>query len=220
MRLILLGPPGAGKGTQAQAICERYGIPQISTGDMLRAAVAAGSELGRKAKAAMDSGGLVADDIIIGLVQERIQQPDCANGFLFDGFPRTLAQAEALRGAGVTIDAVVEIVVPDDEIVKRLSGRRTHPGSGRVYHVQYNPPKVEGRDDVTGDPLVQRDDDKEATIRNRLANYHAQTEVLSSFYGSLGERGEANAPELIKVDGTQSIDGVRQSILEQLKTLE
>jgi adenylate kinase len=220
MRLILLGPHGAGKGTQAQAICKRYGIPQISTGDMLRAAVSAGSELGRKAKAAMDSGGLVADDIIIGLVKERIAQRDCANGFLFDGFPRTLAQAEAMREAGVAIDGVVEIVVPDDDIVSRLSGRRSHPGSGRVYHVHYNPPKVEGRDDVTGEPLVQRDDDKEATIRNRLANYHAQTEVLSSYYGSLAEQGSEDAPTLIRVDGTQAIDGVRQSILEELKRIE
>ena len=220
MRLILLGPPGAGKGTQAQAICERYQIPQISTGDMLRAAVAAGSELGRQAKAAMDAGGLVADDVIIGLVQERIRQPDCANGFLFDGFPRTLAQAEALRESGVAIDGVVEIVVPDDEIVSRLSGRRSHPGSGRVYHVVYNPPEVEGRDDVTGEPLVQRDDDKEETIRNRLANYHAQTEVLSSFYGSLAERGGEDAPRLIRVDGTQAIGAVRTSILEELARLE
>jgi adenylate kinase len=220
MRLILLGPPGAGKGTQAQAICERYQIPQISTGDMLRAAVAAGSELGRKAKAAMDAGGLVADDIIIGLVQERIAEPDCANGFLFDGFPRTLAQAEALREAGVTIDGVVEIVVPDDDIVNRLSGRRSHPGSGRVYHVVFNPPKVEGRDDVTGEPLVQRDDDKESTIRNRLANYHAQTEVLSSFYGSLAAGGAADAPTLIRVDGTQKIDAVRESILKELQQLD
>lgn len=220
MRLILLGPPGAGKGTQAQAICERYQIPQISTGDMLRAAVAAGSDLGLKAKAAMDSGGLVADDVIIGLVQERIQQPDCANGFLFDGFPRTVAQAEALRQAGVAIDGVVEIVVPDDDIVNRLSGRRSHPGSGRVYHVVFNPPTVDGLDDVTGEPLVQRDDDKEETIRNRLTNYPAQTEVLSSFYGSLAERGGGGAPRLIRVDGTQGIDDVRRSILAELEKLE
>ena len=217
MRLILLGPPGAGKGTQAQSISERYGIPQISTGDMLRAAVAAGSELGLKAKAAMDAGGLVADGVIIGLVKERIEDADCANGFLFDGFPRTLAQAEALRAAGVAIDGVVEIVVPDDEIVKRLSGRRSHPGSGRVYHVVYNPPKVEGVDDVTGEPLIQRDDDREETIRNRLATYHEQTEVLSSFYGSI--EGE-DAPKLIRVDGTQSIDGVKASISEELAKLE
>ena len=217
MRLILLGPPGGGKGTQAQAICQRYGIPQISTGDMLRAAVAAGSALGRQAKAAMDAGGLVADEVIIGLVAERIREPDCANGFLLDGFPRTLAQAEALREAGVGIDAVVEIAVPDGEIVNRLSGRRSHPGSGRVYHVVFNPPKVEGRDDVTGEPLVQRDDDREETIRRRLVNYHAQTEVLASFYGSMAERGVAGAPVLITVDGTQSIDAVRQSILSELE---
>ena len=217
MRLILLGPPGAGKGTQAQSICERYGIPQISTGDMLRAAVAAGSELGLKAKAAMDAGGLVADDVIIGLVRERIAEPDCANGFLFDGFPRTVAQAEAMESAGVAIDGVVEIVVPDDDIVKRLSGRRSHPGSGRVYHVVYNPPRVEGVDDVTGEPLIQRDDDKEETIRNRLATYHEQTEVLSSFYGSLEG---ADAPKLIRVDGTRSIDGVKASIAEELAKLE
>jgi len=219
MKLILLGPPGAGKGTQAQAICERYGIPQISTGDMLRAAVVAGSPLGRQAKAAMDAGGLVADEIIIGLVQERILVPDCANGFLLDGFPRTVAQAEALINAGVDIDAVVEIVVPDGEIVQRLAGRRSHPGSGRVYHVVFNPPKVAGRDDVTGEPLVQRDDDREETIRRRLATYHAQTAVLASFYGALAERGVPGAPTLVTVDGTQSIDAVRRSILDELAKL-
>jgi adenylate kinase len=216
MRLILLGPPGAGKGTQARYICEKYGIPQISTGDMLRAAVAAGSELGRQAKVVMDAGELVSDDIIIGLVKERITEPDCEPGFLFDGFPRTLAQAEAMRQAGVGIDAVVEISVPDDDIVMRLSGRRSHPGSGRVYHVTFNPPKVEGKDDVTGEPLVHRDDDKEATIRNRLATYHAQTEVLTTFYGDLEAQGAADAPKLIKVDGTQSIEGVKQETLAEL----
>jgi adenylate kinase len=216
MRLILLGPPGAGKGTQARFICERYGIPQISTGDMLRAAVAAGSKLGRQAKAVMDSGGLVSDDIIIGLVKERITKPDCASGFLFDGFPRTLAQAEAMREAGVSIDAVVEIAVPDDEIVARLSGRRSHPGSGRVYHVRFNPPKVEGKDDITGEPLVHRDDDKEDTIRNRLATYHAQTEVLTSFYGNLEAKCASDAPKLITVDGTQSIDAVREQAIAAL----
>jgi adenylate kinase len=213
MRLILLGPPGAGKGTQARGICENYGIPQISTGDMLRASVAAGTELGLKAKAAMDAGDLVADEVIIGLVKDRIAQPDCARGFLFDGFPRTLAQAEAMRDAGVAIDAVVEIVVPDDDIVKRLSGRRSHPASGRVYHVVHNPPRVEGKDDVTGEQLIQRDDDKEETIRNRLATYHAQTEVLSSFYETL------DGTELIQVDGAQSIDGVRTAIAEELRKL-
>lgn len=216
MRLILLGPPGAGKGTQARFICERYGIPQISTGDMLRAAVAAGTELGRQAKTVMDSGGLVSDDIIIGLVKERIQQPDCAAGFLFDGFPRTVAQAQAMRDAAVKIDAVVEISVPDDDIVKRLSGRRSHPGSGRVYHVVFNPPKVEGKDDVTGEPLVHRDDDREDTIRNRLATYHAQTEILTSFYGDLQAKSAPDAPKLITVDGTQSIDAVRDQAIAAL----
>ena len=219
MRLILLGPPGAGKGTQARFICEKYSIPQISTGDMLRAAVAAGTELGKQAKAVMDSGGLVSDDIIIGLVKERITQPDCESGFLFDGFPRTQAQAEAMREANVNIDAVVEIAVPDDDIVSRLSGRRSHPGSGRVYHVTFNPPKVEGIDDVTGEPLVHRGDDKEDTIRNRLSTYHAQTEVLVDFYGKLEAAGEAGAAKFIKVDGTQSIDGVKEQALAELAKL-
>jgi adenylate kinase len=216
MRLILLGPPGAGKGTQAKFICEQYRIPQISTGDMLRAAVAAGSELGRKAKAVMDSGALVSDDIIIGLVKERIAQGDCVHGFLFDGFPRTLAQAEATRAAGVKIDAIVEIEVPDDEIVKRMSGRRAHLPSGRTYHVAFNPPKVEGRDDVTGEPLVQRDDDREETVRKRLAAYHAQTEVLSSFYGALAASGAKDAPVFVKVDGTRGIEQVKAAILDRL----
>ncbi|MBD3854515.1 MAG: adenylate kinase [Acidobacteria bacterium] len=219
MRMILLGPPGAGKGTQARFICERYKIPQISTGDMLRAAVAAGSELGKQAKTVMDSGGLVSDDIIIGLVKERITEPDCASGFLFDGFPRTLAQAEAMRDAGVDIDAVVEIAVPDDEIVARLSGRRSHPGSGRVYHVTFNPPKVEGVDDITGEPLVHRGDDREETIRNRLGNYHTQTEVLASYYGDLEAKGGAGVPKLIKVDGTQAIEAVRDEALTELDKL-
>jgi len=216
MKLILLGPPGAGKGTQAKFICERFGIPQISTGDMLRAAIAAGTELGRQAKSVMDAGALVSDEIIIGLVKERIAQGDCANGFLFDGFPRTLAQAEATRAAGVRIDAIVEIVVPDDEIVRRMSGRRAHIPSGRTYHVIFNPPKVEGKDDVTGEPLVQRDDDREATVRARLAAYHAQTEVLSSFYGTLAASGAADAPAFITVDGTQAIDRVKAAILDGL----
>ena len=216
MRLILLGPPGAGKGTQARFICEKYGIPQISTGDMLRAAVAAGTELGKQAKAVMDSGGLVSDDIIIGLVKERITQPDCESGFLFDGFPRTQAQAEAMRDANVNIDAVVEIAVPDNDIVSRLSGRRSHPGSGRVYHVTFNPPKVEGVDDDTGEPLVHRADDKEDTIRNRLSTYHAQTEVLVDFYGKLEAAGETGAAKFIKVDGTQSIDGVKDEAMAEL----
>jgi adenylate kinase len=194
MRLILLGPPGAGKGTQAAHICDKLGIPQISTGDMLRAAVKAGTELGLMAKAKMDAGDLVSDDIIIGLVKERIAQPDCVDGFLFDGFPRTLAQAEAMQEAGVDIDGVIEIAVPDDEIVRRMSGRRVHLASGRSYHVIFNPPKVEGKDDVTGEPLIQRDDDNEKTVRNRLATYHEQTEVLTT------------------IDGAQSIDGVKNAI--------
>ncbi len=219
MRLILLGPPGAGKGTQARFICEAHQIPQISTGDMLRAAVAAGTELGRQAKAVMDSGGLVSDEIIIGLVRERIAQDDCLRGFLFDGFPRTLAQAEATRAAGVPIDAVVEIQVPDDDIVSRMSGRRIHPASGRTYHVRFNPPKAEGIDDVTGEPLIQRDDDREDTVRRRLDAYHAQTEVLARFYQGLGEQDDGDAPEYITVDGTRSIDGVRDAILETLAAM-
>jgi len=217
MRLILLGPPGAGKGTQARYICERFGVPQISTGDMLRAAVAAGTELGRQAKAVMDAGQLVSDAIIIGLVKERIAKPDCAKGFLFDGFPRTLAQAEATRAARVTIDAIIEIRVPDDEIVRRMSGRRVHLASGRTYHVVFNPPKVEGRDDETGEPLVQRDDDREKTVRQRLAAYHAQTAVLSSFYGTLAASGAADAPAFVTVDGMQPIDAVRADILGRLE---
>ncbi len=219
MRLILLGPPGAGKGTQAQYICETFDIPQISTGDMLRAAVKAGTELGKKAKEVMDSGGLVSDDIIIGLVKERIAQDDCNNGFLFDGFPRTQAQAEAIREEGVTLDAVVEIHVPDDEIVKRMGGRRVHPASGRTYHVVFNPPKEEGKDDVTGEPLIQRDDDREETVRERLKVYHDQTQVLTDFYGKMAERGEADAPAYIRVDGTQTIDGVKDEILTKLEAL-
>lgn len=219
MKLILLGPPGAGKGTQARFICETYDIPQISTGDMLRTAVKAGTELGRQAKAVMDAGQLVSDEIIIGLVKERIVEPDCGNGFLFDGFPRTVPQAEALRDAGVTIDAVVEIVVPDDDIVRRMSGRRSHPASGRVYHMEFNPPKEEGKDDVTGEPLVQRDDDQEETVRARLEAYHEQTEVLSEFYGDMAAGGAAGAPVMVNVDGTQSIDGVKEEVLKGLGEL-
>jgi adenylate kinase len=213
MRLILLGPPGAGKGTQAAHICSKLGIPQISTGDMLRAAVKAGTELGLKAKEKMDAGDLVSDDIIIGLVKERITEADCANGFLFDGFPRTLAQAEAMQEAGVDIDAVIEIAVPDDEIVRRMSGRRVHLASGRTYHIVFNPPKVEGKDDVTGEDLIQREDDNEATVRNRLATYHDQTEVLTKFYG------EATGPKLVTVDGTATIDGVKDAISAEIDKL-
>lgn len=213
MRLILLGAPGAGKGTQAQFITEKYGIPQISTGDMLRAAVKAQSELGMQAKQVMDAGGLVSDDIIIGLVKERIQRDDCASGFLFDGFPRTIPQAEAMVEAGVNIDHVVEIDVADEEIVKRLSGRRVHPGSGRIYHVQHNPPQREGLDDETGEPLVQRDDDQEDTVRNRLEIYHSQTSPLIAFYQ--GMSGD-NAPAYHRVSGSGSVDDIRARVFAEL----
>lgn len=216
MRIILLGPPGAGKGTQAQFISKEYDIPQISTGDMLRAAIKEGSELGKKAKDIMNAGGLVSDDLIINLVKERIAKPDCANGCIFDGFPRTIPQAQALADAGVTIDHVIEISVPDDEIVKRLSGRRQHPGSGRVYHVDHNPPKQEGLDDVTGEALIQREDDKESTIRDRLATYHEQTSTLVGFYQDKAKEDD-NAPSYNKFDGTQGIDEVKQQILSVLK---
>ena len=214
-RIILLGPPGAGKGTQAQIITKEFNIPQISTGDMLRAAIKEGSELGKQAKSIMDAGGLVSDDLIINLVKERIAQPDCANGCIFDGFPRTIPQAQALADAGVHIDNVIEIAVPDADIVSRLSGRRSHPASGRVYHVVYNPPKVEGKDDETGEDLVQRDDDKEDTIRDRLATYHNQTEALVGFYQELANSGQ-NAPRYAKFDGTQAIDKVSQEVLAEL----
>ncbi len=213
MRLILLGAPGAGKGTQAQFICERYGIPQISTGDMLRAAVKAGTELGLAAKKVMDAGGLVSDDIIIGLVKERIAEDDCAGGFLFDGFPRTIVQAQAMIDAGVSIDHVVEIAVEDDEIVSRLSGRRVHPGSGRVYHVIHNPPQVEGVDDETGEALVQRDDDTEETVRKRLQVYHEQTSPLISFYGDMA--GD-DAPHYASVPGVGSVEEIRDRIFAVL----
>ncbi|MDN0077265.1 adenylate kinase [Crenobacter sp. SG2303] len=216
MKLILLGAPGAGKGTQANFIKEKYGIPQISTGDMLRAAVKAGTPLGLEAKAIMDAGGLVRDDIIIGLVKERIAESDCANGFLFDGFPRTIPQAEAMKEAGVAIDFVVEIDVPDEVIVDRMSGRRAHLPSGRTYHVKYNPPKVEGKDDVTGEDLVQRDDDKEETVKKRLAVYHEQTEVLVGYYAKQAEAGDATAPKYVKVNGTQAVETVRDQVFAAL----
>ena len=216
MKLILLGAPGAGKGTQAKYICEKFGIPQISTGDMLRAAVKAGTPLGLEAKKIMDAGGLVRDDIIIGLVKERITQADCSNGFLFDGFPRTIPQAEAMRDAGVTLDFVVEIDVPDANIIDRMSGRRVHLTSGRTYHVKYNPPKVEGKDDETGEDLIQRDDDKEETVKKRLDVYHEQTEVLVDFYSKMAASGDATAPKYVKIEGTQSVDAVRDATLKAL----
>lgn len=216
MKLILLGAPGAGKGTQANYIREKFGIPQISTGDMLRAAVKAGTPLGLEAKAIMDAGGLVRDDIIIGLVKERIAEADCANGFLFDGFPRTTPQAEAMKEAGVDIDFVVEIDVPDENIIDRMSGRRVHIASGRTYHVKYNPPKVEGVDDETGEPLVQRADDQADTVKKRLDVYHEQTEVLVGFYSAMAASGDAKAPKYVKVDGTQAVESVRDSVLAAL----
>ncbi len=214
MRLILLGAPGAGKGTQAQFITEKYGIPQISTGDMLRAAVKAETELGLQAKEVMDSGGLVSDDIIIGLVKERIAEADCANGFLFDGFPRTIPQAQAMVEAGVNIDHVVEIAVEDEEIVARLSGRRVHPGSGRVYHVIHNPPQNEGVDDETGEPLVQRDDDQEETVRKRLEVYHSQTSPLVDFYQNMTG---SDAPAYHRVAGVGSVEEIRDLVFAELE---
>jgi len=211
MRIILLGAPGAGKGTQAAFLCEQYGIPQISTGDMLRAAVAAGTELGNKAKAIMDAGGLVSDDIIIGLVKDRIAQPDCEAGCLFDGFPRTIPQAQAMVDAGISIDHVIEIAVDDEEIVGRLSGRRVHPGSGRIYHVDHNPPQTAGVDDITGEPLIQRDDDLEETVRKRLAVYHEQTQPLVDFYKTL------EGPAHHSVAGVGSVEDITKQIKRLLQ---
>jgi adenylate kinase len=217
MRLILLGAPGAGKGTQATFIKEKYNIPQISTGDMLRAAVKAGTQLGLEAKKFMDAGGLVPDEVIIGLVKERIKDVDCANGFLFDGFPRTIPQAEAMKNAGVAIDYVVEIDVPDEAIVERMSGRRSHPASGRTYHVKFNPPKVAGKDDSTGEDLVQREDDKEEVVLKRLQVYHDQTEQLIGYYSDWAKSGVSGAPQYVKVNGLGELNAIKEEIFAALK---
>ena len=213
MKIILLGPPGAGKGTQAESICQRYGIPHISTGNMLREAIDAGTKLGLEAKSLMDAGILVSDEVIVGLVEERISSPDCSMGFLFDGFPRTIPQAEALVRRGIAIDAVVEIDVPDDDIINRMSGRRMHPASGRNYHIIFNPPKVEGKDDATGEDLIQREDDKPDTVRDRLKVYQDQTSPLIEFYSSLSSSGPLN---YIKVSGTSTPKEVSENIFQQL----
>jgi adenylate kinase len=217
MRLILLGPPGAGKGTQATFICQHYAIPQISTGDMLRAAVKAGTPLGIEAKKVMDSGGLVSDDIIIGLVKERIQQADCANGFLFDGFPRTIPQADAMKSAGVKLDYVLEIDVPFDAIIERMSGRRAHVASGRTYHVKFNPPRIEGIDDVTGEPLIQRDDDREETVQKRLEVYEAQTRPLVDYYSSWAKSDANNAPKYRAIAGLGEVEEIKNRALSALE---
>ncbi|NLD68546.1 MAG: adenylate kinase [Limnobacter sp.] len=216
MRLILLGPPGAGKGTQASFITSRFGIPQISTGDMLRAAVKAGTPLGLQAKKVMDSGALVSDDIIIGLVKDRLQQPDCQAGYLFDGFPRTIPQAEAMKSAGVRIDYVLEIDVPDQDIIERMSGRRVHPASGRTYHLKFNPPKVDGKDDLTGEDLVQRDDDREETVRKRLEVYQAQTRPLVDYYGDWARSGDAAAPKYRRISGVGTVEEITERVLAAL----
>lgn len=213
MRIILLGPPGAGKGTQAARISQAYSIPQISTGDMLRAAVKAGSELGLRVKKVMDSGELVSDELILGLVRERIRAPDCRNGYLFDGFPRTIAQAEGMRKGGIEVDWVMEIRVADDEIVRRMSGRRVHPGSGRTYHISFNPPRIAGKDDVTGEPLIQRDDDKEETVRKRLQVYHSQTAPLIDYYSRFTP---GKGPKYIRIEGTGGVDEITQRALAAL----
>lgn len=216
MRLILLGPPGAGKGTQAAFIKERFGIPQISTGDMLRAAVKAGTPLGIAAKKVMDAGGLVSDEIIIGLVKDRLKEPDTSNGYLFDGFPRTIPQADAMKAAGVAIDYVLEIDVPDGDIIDRMSGRRVHVASGRTYHVRFNPPKTEGRDNVTGEPLIQRDDDKEETVRKRLEVYHAQTRALVEYYSQWAAAGEPGAPRYRRISGVGPVEEIRSRAFDAL----
>ena len=216
MRLILLGAPGAGKGTQATFICQKYGIPQISTGDMLRAAVKAGSPMGQEARKVMDAGALVGDDIIIGLVMERLGQPDCANGFLFDGFPRTIPQADAMKSAGVKLDYVVEIDVPFEAIIERISGRRSHPASGRTYHLKFNPPKVQGVDDVTGEPLIQREDDREETVKKRLDVYSAQTRPLVAYYANWAKSEPGAAPRYRTINGTGTVDEIRMRALAAL----
>jgi adenylate kinase len=215
--MILLGPPGAGKGTQATMLCEHYGIPHIATGDMLRAAVKQGTPLGKEAKKVMDAGELVSDDIILGIVKERLAEPDCANGFLFDGFPRTIAQADALYQEGIGLDRVVEIQVADETIVERMSGRRVHPGSGRVYHVEHHPPQQPDTDDATGEPLVQREDDQPETVRNRLAVYHEQTQPLVDYYSRWAASGEPDAPRYIAVDGVGDVEAVQQCIRERIE---
>ena len=216
MRLILLGPPGAGKGTQANVIKAKFGIPQISTGDMLRAAVKAGTPVGLAARKVMDAGKLVSDDIIVGLVTERLKAPDCARGYLFDGFPRTIPQAEAMKTAGVALDYVLEIDVPDEDIISRMSGRRVHPASGRTYHVKFNPPKAEGRDDLTGEPLVQREDDKEATVRHRLEVYRDQTRPLVEYYGKWAATGDAKAPRYRSISGQGTVEEISRRALAAL----
>ena len=218
MRLILVGPPGAGKGTQAAFICELYGIPQISTGDMLRAAVKADTPLGRAAKQVMDRGSLVSDDIIVGLVKDRLREPDCAPGYLFDGFPRTIPQADALKDTAIGLDYVIEIDVPDAAIVERMSGRRVHVASGRTYHVKFNPPKVKGKDDVTGEPLIQREDDREETVKKRLAIYHAQTEPLVMYYARGEASGDPRAPRYRKVNGLGTVEGIRDACFAALRS--
>jgi adenylate kinase len=217
MRLILLGAPGAGKGTQAALLTQKFGIPQISTGDMLRAAVKAGTPLGIQAKKFMDAGALVPDEVIIGLVKERIKEPDCAKGFLFDGFPRTIPQADAMKNAGVALDFVIEVDVEDAEIIKRLSGRRVHPASGRTYHLLFNPPKIPGKDDLTGEDLVQRDDDREDTVKKRLEVYHAQTKPLVGYYSKWAASGIPGAPRYVRVPGVGSMDSIRERIFAALK---
>jgi len=217
MRVILLGPPGAGKGTQAAFITERYGIPQISTGDMLRAAVKAGTPVGMAAKKVMDAGQLVSDDIIVGLVRERLKEPDCAQGYLFDGFPRTIPQADALKKAGIRVDVVLELDVPDADIIERMSGRRVHLASGRTYHVKFNPPRVADRDDATGEPLLQRDDDREQVVRKRLEVYHAQTSVLVDYYAKWAASGDPEAPRYRRVSGVGSVDAIRERVFDALQ---